>query len=94
MLIDLKDVIDMKLLFVKTKCPICNYEISMCQCRFGGSCHSDRSKRREVVFEHLYLLSKKQLKHIINLQRKLQVSYDDKERTRILNELKGRKYEH
>lgn len=84
----------MKSLFVKTKCPICNYEISMCQCMFGGSCHPDRSKRREVVLDHLYLFSKKQLKHILTLQRKRQTSYGDEKRTQILNELKEKYYEH
>ena len=27
------------------KCPICNYRIDMCQCRYGGSCHPDRAAR-------------------------------------------------
>lgn len=54
------------------KCPICKYDISMCQCMFGGSAHPDRSKIREVVIDHLYLLSPKQIEHIINLQRRWQ----------------------
>lgn len=37
------------------KCPICNYRINMCQCRYGGSCHPDRTKRREVVLDNLYM---------------------------------------
>lgn len=71
------------------KCPICKYDISMCQCMFGGSCHPDRSKRRTVVIDHLYLLSPKQIEHIINLQRKWQTSYGDDEKNRIVEELKG-----
>ena len=58
----------------------CKYDISMCQCMFGGSAHPDRSKRREVVIDHLYLLSPKQIEHIINLQRRWQTSYGDEEK--------------
>lgn len=57
-----------KLKYNKTKCPICDYSIDYCQCRFGGSAHPDRSKRREVVLDHLYLFNKKQIKHIMELQ--------------------------
>ena len=70
-------------------CPICKYDISMCQCMFGGSAHPDRSKRRDVVLDHLYLFSQKQIEHIISLQRRWQTSYGDDERSRILEELKG-----
>ena len=38
-------------------CPICGYELKMCQCRFGGHGHPDRSKNRDVVLDHLYLLT-------------------------------------
>lgn len=71
------------------KCPICEYDISMCQCTVGGSAHPDRSKRREVVIDHLYLFSPKQIEHIINLQWRRQTSYGDDERNRIFEELKG-----
>ena len=70
--------------FKKEKCPICNYNLNYCQCRFGGSAHPDRSKRREVVLDHLHLLSKRQIEHIIKLERCWQVSYGDEERTKIL----------
>ena len=30
---------------VGEKCPVCKYDISMCQCMFGGSAHPDRSKK-------------------------------------------------
>lgn len=65
---------------VGEKCPVCKYDISMCQCMFGGSAHPDRSKRREVVIDHLYLLSPKQIEHIINLQQRWQTSYGDEEK--------------
>ena len=69
------------------KCPICNYRIDMCQCRYGGSCHPDRSKRREVVLDHLYMFSQEQIAHIANIQRQCSVSYPDKEREVIRKEL-------
>lgn len=75
----------------KEKCPICGYEIGFCQCRFGGSAHPDRRKKREVVLDHLYLLTETQLKHIIELQKYWQTSYVDDEKTQIYNELKRRK---
>lgn len=71
------------------KCPICKYDIFMCQCRFGGSAHPNRDKRKCVVMDHLYLFSQKQVEHIINLQRWWQISYGDEEKNRILDELKG-----
>ena len=73
----------------ETKCPICKYKLGYCQCMFGGSAHPDRTKRREVVLDHLYLLTDEQIKHIIKLQKQWQTSYGDNERSRILEELKG-----
>lgn len=83
----------------KEKCPICGYYIkpsrkypaSGCQCRFGGSCHPDRSKMREVVIHHLHLLTKRQLKHIVELERYWQISYGDDERTKLLEKLEEQK---
>lgn len=69
------------------KCPICNYDIEHCQCRFGGSGHPDRSKRRHVVLDHLYLFSVEQIEHILELEKYWQTSYGDKECSRIRNEL-------
>lgn len=71
------------------RCPICDYELGYCQCMFGGSGHPDRSKRREVVFHHLYLFSDKQIKHLIDLERYWQISYVDDEKERIRKELHG-----
>lgn len=69
------------------KCPICNYDIEHCQCRFGGSAHPDRSKRKSVVLDHLYLFSKEQVEHILKLEKYWQTSYGDEECSRIRNEL-------
>lgn len=69
------------------KCPICNYRIEHCQCRFSGSAHPDRSKREKVVFDHLYLFNKEQIEHLIKLQEFWQTSYADEELQKILKEL-------
>lgn len=76
-------------------CPICNYKLRDCQCIFSGSAHPDRSKRIDVIKDHLYLLSPKQLKHLIELEEFWHTSYSDPEKTAIYNELKrkGKKYE-
>ena len=74
----------------KEKCPICDYEEGHCQCRFGGSAHPDRSKKYEVVIDHLYLLTNKQVEHIIELQKYWQISYVDDEKEEIYKELERR----
>lgn len=70
-----------------TKCPICNYPLDMCQCRFYGSAHPDRDKRIEVVTDHMYFFSPEQVEHIISLQKWWQISYGDREREQIRKEL-------
>ena len=75
------------------KCPICGYLItpnksqSGCQCLFVGSCHPDRAKKKGVVKDHLYLFSKKQVKHIMALEKHWQTSYGDEERNLIREKL-------
>ena len=69
------------------KCPICDYEIRHCQCRFGGSAHPDRSKQREVVLDHLYLLTPRQIEHVIDLERDWEIDYGDPEKRKILKKL-------
>lgn len=68
----------------KDLCPICGYEIEYCQCLFGGSAHPDRNKEIDAVQSHLYLLSGKQLLHLLKLQRYWQTSYGDEERAKML----------
>ena len=77
----------------KILCPICEYQISDCQCLFSGSAHPDRSKRRKVVVDHLYLLSNEQIKHLQNLQSFWQTSYSDESMNEIVKELKENKEE-
>lgn len=72
----------------KDLCPICGYELNLCQCLFGGSAHPDRDKERDVVQNHLYLLSDEQLHHLIELQRYWQISYGEEKRTNMLYCLK------
>ena len=74
----------------KVLCPICGYQLGQCQCPFGGSAHPDRSKKREVVLDHLYLLSTEQLAHVISLEKRWQTSYGDKERSEYLRQLRLR----
>lgn len=69
-----------------TKCPICGYELKDCQCFFGGSCHPNRDKRREVVQDHLYLFNAEQLVHLIKLQAFWQISYGEYDKTELLKE--------
>ncbi len=59
------------------KCPICEYELSNCQCIFGGNAHPDRSRRKKIVKDHLELLSPKQVAHLIALEDFWQTSYGD-----------------
>ena len=79
---------------IAMKCPICDYEIKDCQCIFSGTAHPDRSKRKIVVFDHLYIFEKEQIEHLINLQRAWQISYGDDELEheyeKLLKELKRR----
>ena len=69
------------------ECPICGYPIKDCQCMYGGSSHPDRDKNRDVVFDHLYLLTTSQLRHVVNLQSRWQISYEDEERNTMINNL-------
>lgn len=63
------------------KCPICEYE--SCQCIYAGNAHPDRYKRRQVVLDHLYLLSDEEIRHIQWLQAHWQTSYEDPEKEAI-----------
>ena len=69
-------------------CPICNYPLDGCQCRFGGSAHPDRHDNTEVVLHHLHLLTPAQLAHIIELERYWDYSYSDSGRTKMVSNLK------
>ena len=70
------------------KCPICEYDMSQCQCIFGGNAHPDRSNRIRVVKDHMYLLSPKQVGHLIALEDWWQTSYGDPEGQDELDKLK------
>lgn len=73
---------------IEMECPICNYELKDCQCLFSGSAHPDRSKRKEVVFDHLYLFQDEQVAHLINLQRSWKISYENEDLKKEYEKLK------
>ena len=52
----------------KKDCPICEFPIKKCQCKYTGTAHPSRYIQAKVVKDHLYLLSRKQLKHVISLE--------------------------
>lgn len=66
------------------KCPICRYGLDQCQCYFSGDGHPDRTKRIEVVMDHLYLFSPEQVQHVLDLQKCWCISYSDDEKNDIL----------
>ncbi len=72
----------------KNVCPICGYKFKLCQCKFGGSTHPDRSKNQEVVSEHIYLLSIRQIIHVMKLQKYWCTSYGDYNKETLLDNLK------
>ena len=71
-----------KKVLTMAKCPICEYE--SCQCIYAGNAHPDRYKRRQVVLDHLYLLSDEEIRHIQWLQAYWQTSYEDPEKEAIM----------
>ncbi len=74
---------------IRDKCPICDYRLDNCQCRFAGNAHPDRNKRRRVVLDHLYLLSKSQMRHVVKLERLWNISYTDSELNTILDKMRS-----
>lgn len=70
------------------KCPICEYPFEMCQCKFGGSAHPDRSKRARVVADNIYLLTEKQIEHLKKVQSWWDISYGDSELQSIKQQLR------
>ncbi len=71
----------------RMKCPICEYELEDCQCLFCGSAHPDRSKRQQVVKDHLYLFPDEVVKHIQSLEDYWHTSYADSEKNEIYRDL-------
>lgn len=75
----------------RDNCPICNYSFNCCQCLVAGNAHPEREKRKQVVKDHLYLLSEAQIRHLANLESWWSTSYDDDEKNSILEELKEKR---
>ena len=72
----------------KERCPICGYELSECQCIFGGNWHPDRTKEKEVTLHHLHLLTEAQIKHVISLEKYWCICYVDDEKNKMIENLK------
>ena len=66
-------------MLIPVLCPICGNAISNCSCIN----HIDNDRVR-VVMDHLYLYDEDQQKHLINLQRLLDISYSDDKLNKIL----------
>ena len=69
-------------------CPICKYTFTHCQCSVGGNAHPDRWRRAMVVKDHLYLLTPAQLRHVVNLEKHWETSYEVDAMNEIVEELK------
>lgn len=69
-------------------CPICEYELSECQCIFYGSAHPDRNIRIGIVKDHLEMLSPKQIGHLVALEEWWSTSYGDEEYAREFERFK------
>lgn len=65
------------------ECPICEYE--SCQCIYAGNAHPDRYKRRQVVLDHLYLLSDEEIRYVQQLQAYLNTGLTPEECTNAAN---------
>ncbi len=76
--------------YFKQKCPICNYPLNMCQCLYGGSAHPDRSQAAAAVKDHLYLLTRKQIKHLMRLEKYQNCSSTNEKYEAKVKELGGR----
>ena len=69
-------------------CPICEYPAEQCQCMFTGDAHPDRSKKNEVVRQHLYFFTPEEQQHVINLEKRMEISYADPEKALAMLKLK------
>lgn len=69
------------------ECPICHYEFKMCQCKYGGKSHPERTNNIRVVFDNMYLLNEQQREHIIKLQEFFDMSYTDRAMQEIKEQL-------
>lgn len=69
-------------------CPICEYPVDKCQCMFDGDAHPDRSKKNEVVRQHLYFFTPEQQRHVIDLEKRMRISYGDARKNGAMMKLK------
>lgn len=69
-------------------CPICEYPVDQCQCMFDGDAHPDRSKKAEVTRQHLYFFTPEQQRHVIDLEKRMNISYGDAGKNGAMMKLK------
>lgn len=69
-------------------CPICEYPTEQCQCMFDGDAHPDRSKKNEVVRQHLYFFTPEEQRHVIELEKRMEISYADVKKDNAMLKLK------
>lgn len=69
-------------------CPICEYPVDQCQCMFDGDAHPDRLKKNEVVRQHLYFFTPEQQKHVVDLEKRMRISYGDAGKNGAMMKLK------
>lgn len=69
-------------------CPICEYPVDQCQCMFAGDAHPDRSKKNEVARQHLYFFTPEEQQHVIDLEKRMGMSYGDAGKNAALMKLK------
>lgn len=66
-------------------CPICEDTIKDCKCLYSES--MEKSKRRQVIMDHLYLFDKRQIRHLIALEKYWNLNYTDAVKKGILKNL-------
>lgn len=69
------------------KCPICGRLNMFCNCIENFKTDEIQNKRK-VILDHLYLLSENELKNVIKLDKKLNISYKEDYLSSIQHELK------
>lgn len=67
-------------------CPMCGYPIEECECKKYSEYYKN-SDNELVVAEHLYLLSGKQLSHLVGLERFWDKHYTDSETNKLTQNL-------
>ena len=65
------------------RCPICDYPLRYCECANKSVLSKKEEINLQVATDHLYLLSERQIRHLIEIERIWDIWYSD-ERQEIL----------